>query len=333
MSTWNRCLWRVARRLEAAYRAARNQTRGYFLPETSWNDARCLLERLAVAEARGWQAAARYEREAAADELDGLSQRLRELAHSLRNERPRAVPALRTLYEELLAVAEQFDDLQIEDGLLGVTTGPIVLEDVALGRFAIRLEVDRIGGDAPYHVVALEPNPAASSSETTHPHVHAEKLCPGEGRQPIIAALAEGRLFDFFLLVNQILKNYAPGSAYVDLDRWYGVPCHDCDCQINEEDGCTCGDCEATVCGDCLQSCGGCGDGYCSGCIQRCERCEEHACGGCLKPCVRCRRDVCEACREDGLCETCREELEEEHNEETDETPVEPSGAAAEPAV
>jgi hypothetical protein len=240
---------------------------------------------------------------------------------------------LRTLFAELTALADQFDQVEIEDGAVGVTTEPIVLDGIELGRFAIRLDVDRVGADCPYRVVAREPNPAASSSETTHPHVNAEKLCPGEGRVPIAAALKEGRLYDFFLLVNQILQTYSPGNAFVELDRWHGRPCHDCDCQVDEDDACTCYDCEETVCGDCLQACGGCGDGYCSGCIQRCERCAEFSCGGCLKVCTHCRRDVCESCREDGLCETCREELEEQIDEETSpDAETEPT-TAAEPAV
>lgn len=333
MITWNRRLWRVALRLQAAYDAARDQARRVFLPEVQWDDARRQLGRLSTAETRGWHAAARRERETAADELEGVSRYLQELADALRDRRPREAPTLRTLYEELLALADQFDQVEVEDGTIGVTTAPIVLDGIALGRFSIRLNVDRIGADGPYRVIAREPNPAASSSETTHPHVNAEKLCPGEGRQPIAAALAEGRLFDFFLLVNQILKNYAPGSAFVDLDRWYGRPCHDCDCQVDEDDACTCYDCEETICNDCLQSCGGCGDGYCSGCIQRCERCEEFSCNGCLKACTHCHRDICASCREDGFCETCREELEEQADEEaSDETGAEPT-PAAEPAV
>ncbi len=60
------------------------------------------------------------------------------------------------------------------------------------------------------------------------PHVSDETLCEGDGRRAIHAALAAGRLYDFFTIVDRLLNTYASGRAYVDLDNWFGTPCHDC---------------------------------------------------------------------------------------------------------
>ena len=58
-------------------------------------------------------------------------------------------------------------------------------------------------------MIALDPSPAASNSETTHPHVQTNQLCEGDGRSAIRHAMREGRLLDFFVLVRQILQTYA----------------------------------------------------------------------------------------------------------------------------
>ena len=112
---------------------------------------------------------------------------------------------------------------------LAVTTETIELEGVVLGEFQIRLTWTEIGhGSQPYRVVALDPHPAARRDDVTHPHVQDERLCEGEGRSAIAAALAEGRLYEFFLLVDQLLHNYGRGSGFVEMDDWEGVPCSDC---------------------------------------------------------------------------------------------------------
>ena len=334
MSTWNSKLWRTAVRLEAAYNAAASCGPSNCLPEDAWLDLQLRMRRLHTAEFRRWTTAAACIRAAVVLDLERLGYRLRDLLGGLRSAERLIQPTTRTLYEELQATEHEFGGLEIEDGALSVTTAPIVLEGIRLGSFSIRLDRERLTGETPYAIVALEPNPAASCSETTHPHVSGERLCPGEGRSAINAALAEGRLFDFFTIVDRILHTYAAGSAYVELDRWHGVPCRDCDCTVHDDDACSCSSCEERLCSDCLIHCGGCSEGYCAGCIDRCSRCEEYACSGCLVRCRNCRGRVCDGCREEDLCETCRETMEEEiADEETNESTVEMSDASAEPSI
>ena len=116
------------------------------------------------------------------------------------------------LVADLLALEREFGNRQIDlrCSVLSVETEPIVLEGMDLGRFRIALDWSRWEDDQPYDIIALEPNPAAGNSAVTHPHIEQDGLCTGEGRLPIRQALAEGRLFDLFLLIRQILSTYNP---------------------------------------------------------------------------------------------------------------------------
>lgn len=255
----------------------------------------------------GWNVAARRQREAFGSALDWLEGQLRGQRSAVGRNAP-LLPTLRLIYEELVAIEAEFPAVELNQGELVITTEPVTLEDIGFGPFQISLQLRRLDDEMPFLVTALEPNPAASCAETVHPHVHDRRLCPGQGRAAIQAALAEGRLYDFAVVVNQVLHTYGEGSAYVELRDWDGVRCHDCDSTVAEEDACTCTHCEKQVCGDCLICCGYCGDGYCGGCIDRCARCDEFSCSDCLARCDRCRRHVCASCRDGELCETCCEE-------------------------
>src|SRR5678815_5899637 len=101
-----------------------------------------------------------------------------------------------------------------------------------------RLYLDRMAEHADasaLDIVAIDPNPAATSEDTTHPHVRDHQLCAGDATVPIKAALREGRICDAFLAVNAVLHHYNPGSAYVSLDEWSGTPCADCGRITDEE--------------------------------------------------------------------------------------------------
>ena len=143
----------------------------------------------------------------------------------------------------------------------------------------------------PYRVVARDPNPAARNDSVTHPHVQDEMLCEGDGRSAIRAALAQGRIFDFFLLVSQVLHTYARGSAYVEMDDWSGVSCSDCGTTMSPDDSYCCQRCGSELCGDCRRSCAGCEESHCSGCLSQCPECEMDFCRGCLEVCPGCNAE------------------------------------------
>lgn len=333
MTPVNRVLLRAAGKAQAAYSAARIERRELDLPENYWLNAQQTFRRWALARNRRWSAAADRVRDSLSAELEYLTSQLRSRIVSLQNCDGQAVPSLRTLYDELVATETEYGGLAVKGSELAVTTDSIVLEGIRLGSFEIRLDLDRIGTDSPFSVIAQEPNPAATDPDVTHPHVNAGSLCLGEGRAAVNAALAEGRLFDFFVLVDRVMHTYAAGSAYIEMDRWRGVPCHDCDCPLSEDDAYSCQSCDETLCGDCQFCCGGCSTGFCSGCIDRCVQCDERYCASCLTRCNRCRRDVCESCLEEDLCPDCREELENELEEQSEEIPETTTDVTTQPTI
>ncbi|QDU89059.1 hypothetical protein Pla175_24450 [Pirellulimonas nuda] len=241
-----------------------------------------------------------------------------------RERRAGQAPTLGGLYRDLLAIDEEFPQLEINlpQRRLLVATGPITLEGVALGPFLLSLDWGTLGGDQPQLlVIAMEPHAPGSNQSVTHPHVVEDRLCEGEGGPVLQAAALEGRLYDYVLIVRQILQTYNASSAYVDLDRWHGSPCSDCGVLVDDEDRSLCGRCDAEVCDGCSGACEGCGEGLCHGCRGECEGCGEHHCRACLEPCSDCDGTCCYQCLTDGVCDACTAEKESE-----DEAP--PAAAA-----
>ena len=98
---------------------------------------------------------------------------------------------------------------------MGLTLEPITLEDKYLGSLRLRLHqywipsIDRLTVSGNIDLL-----PRAVSC---HPHVSANnRLCYGDSSVGALAALRDGRFYDYFMLVESILKAYDPGSAY-----WY----------------------------------------------------------------------------------------------------------------
>jgi hypothetical protein len=251
-------------------------------------------------------------------QLETCRCRLADLVSSLREQdRHKRLPTEGEIFHEILALQAEFDDVALEPGSgeIRVTVGPIVLEDIHLGCFQICLGGEN-GGFPPYRVVALEPNPAASNDDVTHPHVQDERLCEGEGRAAIRSALAQGRLLDFFLIVSRTLSTYARGSAYVELDRWYGESCSDCGGTVSEDERSYCYRCDQVLCADCEATCQGCSYGFCAACISTCHECHGDYCSSCLEPCSQCHQDTCTDCLHQGICRSCHDEREQERNDE-----------------
>jgi hypothetical protein len=297
-----------------------------------------MRRQIAVAVARGWQGAARR----LGEEMAAAIRRFQvdvEVARQVleTHAKSRRIVTPSEIYQDLLALQEEFHevDVDLKERELSVTTESIVLEGIELGRFDIRLEWQRLGDRQPYRVVARDPNPAQKNDEVTHPHVQSETLCEGEGRTAIQAALGQGRLYDFFLLVSNVLRTYARGSGYVELADWSGITCEDCGTTMSADDSYGCQRCGSQLCEDCQRSCAGCEESHCSGCLSQCPECEMDFCRSCLETCPECHRTVCGGCIEDGLCLRCQEEQspKEEENDDhddesiqrTDEPPVGPA--------
>jgi hypothetical protein len=230
-------------------------------------------------------------------------------------------PKLSLLVEELNQVWEEFGNVDFDKGenTISVVTDPITLDDVALGPFRIQLELGKLNElykDRPYRLIALDPNPAATDEEVTHPHVSSERLCEGDGCVSIRASLEQGRLSDFFTMVRSILNTYNPDSPYVALYDWNGEPCYDCGYVMSREDTYYCSFCDHDYCEQCTTYCRCCDETCCSACSQQCPHCEENACMNCMKECAGCGSLCCESCFEEDICPNCKLEMENENEEQ-----------------
>ena len=281
--------------------------------------------KLALALARDWLAASE-------ECCKGIDRYLYEIPYSasklqaLLDRRQKEIPTLSAILEELKAAQAEFDDVEFnaEEDALSVVTEPITLEDVYLGRFRILLALDKfaqIYHRVPYYVIAVEPHPAAKDEAITHPHVSNEVLCEGDGAGAIRAALEEGRLCDFFVLVRGILTTYNPDSPYVALSNWDGVACSDCGYVMDSESSYSCSYCGNAVCDNCSRVCTDCDETVCGECVSHCAICDRSLCPPCAKTkCRACESICCESCISDGLCPECKKEKENEDEEQQTET-------------
>jgi hypothetical protein len=242
----------------------------------------------------------------------------------------RFVPNPSDIFRDLLALKQEFDEVEIDPNrhTVAVITDAIVLEDVELGRFKVQLDWEDLDSAYPYRVIALDPKPAITDSRITHPHVSGERLCEGDGRLAIKAALTQGRLYDFFVLVSQILHTYGSSSPYVRLEEWTGKPCSGCGSSTSEKDRYFCRQCDDVLCNRCIACCPGCEEIFCYGCVLTCSGCGRELCRTCLRTCARCGSRVCGKCLQDGLCGTCHEHQQSRNDD--DETSRDLSEATAE---
>ncbi len=335
MNDYQRLAVHVAARTRQSMTMRHGGSPSLGLPETAWSQCSRLVRQIDKAVQGGWHQAARRLRVELACAIGTCRRRLEQVGWELEGESPhQKLPTQRELFEELIALEGEFDEVRLErKGALSVVTEPIILDGVDLGRFEIALDVDwdprRTWGS--YDVIALDPNAAASSPDTLHPHVQGNQLCEGEGRSAIRRALREGRLLDFFVLVRQILRTYNAASAYVSLESWSGVQCRDCGELVGEDDCSFCEPCEVDICCSCSFSCASCGRSCCSECVETCSGCGDHFCPGCLESCAGCRESFCQECLTDEKCSSCREDDEKE-DQEPESQPAIPSSAETESA-
>ena len=142
------------------------------LPEQPWANMKRLIRQIALAKSRGWHRAARLLNENLLREIQYCRDRLLELVPPLKERAARKEPPKESeIFREIMALEEEFDTVECDPASadLWVTTEPIVLEGIDLGRFDIRLDWNRSSSSSPYRVVALEPNPAAANESVTHP--------------------------------------------------------------------------------------------------------------------------------------------------------------------
>ncbi|MFO1045859.1 MAG: hypothetical protein U0941_29095 [Planctomycetaceae bacterium] len=318
MPPFDPALWRLASRIQRQI-AAIPQPHIPALDHSLWLAARRIQERRVHITHRPWPAARHRLTSQLTATLCRLQEQLQSLTRTLTNENHPELPSQRFLYEELVAVREEFEDFEFDlrKNALSITTDDIQLEGIDLGRFRIQLDIPELARGAHcYRVIALSPNRASSRDDATHPHVVDHELCEGDGALPLRMALRSGRLCDFFVIVDQILQTYNSSSAYVSLSGWEDdATCECCGDQVPEYARYYCDACEQDTCEECATSCSHCGSSACDSCIERCPDCDKRSCAACLTSCRVCQQRCCPDCQTDSLCEDC--DAPETHDEET----------------
>ena len=336
--SFDRLLWKAADRIHDRLHPRKPSLSDRLFPEAPLHSWQMGLRRIRKAGDRQWSAALeniRHEALAALAEMGDWIVGCRGVLNP-RIERP-GVSSVGDIYRDLVSLRDEFPKVAVEfsDSSVSVTTEPIVLDDIYLGPFEIKLNWADAGDSLSYEVFACDPYPPTTADNVTHPHVESNHLCEGDGGPLISQALQQGHLMDFFLIVRQILETYNSSSAYVQLDQWSGRPCSDCGDHYDEESGVCCPDCESEVCDACSRSCQSCGSDYCGECLPSCMRCCDSTCNNCLKTCSGCDESVCEGCLEicsdchstqcegclnEGLCSDC---CSQEEENETSQPPTE----------
>jgi hypothetical protein len=283
-----------------------------------------LHRHLSLATNRRWHHATRDCADRLRGMIDTLRLRSQHVLDDLQSQSTIKIqPCPSMIYRELRSLRGEFTVVTIDRGSkrLTVRSSTIILEDVHLGRFDIQLNWDFINESSPFNVVAVDPNPASTDDSTTHPHVTSEKLCVGEGASIIRRALTEGRIYDFFCVVDRILQTYNPDSAYVALADWGGVACGECGSTIDPNDCCRCEKCECNLCSDCSRGCCVCSDRYCTDCVSSCTACDDDCCQTCLQSCDGCGESFCSHCITEGKCDDCtNRENEDQPKREAEQT-------------
>ena len=237
------------------------------------------------------------------------------------------------LFRDLLAINEQFPkvDFDAKANRLSVTTKDIALEDFGFGAFNIVVHLDSLTTSlsrrAYYEVIALDANRPSSNDDVTHPHVQDDRLCEGDAQPTIKLALQQGRLLDFFQIVEQVLGTYNASSAYVTLHEWEGATCNHCGYSADSDESRECGGCEAFICDSCIYRCRDCEYAFCGNCEHACGGCLESICKSCVSTCSDCDERFCSDClTEDERCTDCEKKKKEEADKRTAEAPVHANG-------
>lgn len=251
--------------------------------------------------------------------------------------------SLKEAVDEIRVIVDSWPDVKFRCDILSVLIKDVVLEEdcenVELGDFWIHVNITR-----PMDSLRIESrDKVESSGGFTHPHVSGIKLCIGAGGLLSKEALCQGRLEDYFRIIESVLRTYNEHSPYEELREWYDPDHEDQSyCDICEEwrdndcsyycEGCNkssceqcdtgnccgkcndwrCGECimeciscETTLCHRCANSCSCCHDTTCSNCLNLCNTCEESCCESCMSSCACCGDCVCESC--DILCSCCED--------------------------
>ena len=247
--------------------------------------------------------------------------------------------------QELTIINDAWEEVTYQEGVLSVNIGNVTLDDgneeIDLGDFILHVNLDNPMGKAVHDgdrlisgLLIEAAHPFPGSTELYHPHVKNGKLCSGDGGDIMQLALRQGRLEDYFRIVEAVMNTYNDDSPYEPLSDWYDPDresqtlcdvcgewsdestfhcsscsvglCESCstisECQSCNEwycEECMSGGCEGcgeSMCSECTLSCIGCDNIYCKECTTECSQCSNRSCQECLTACS-CDAEVCHECR------------------------------------
>lgn len=224
--------------------------------------------------------------------------------------------SVREAYEEILIIHKAWPDTEYRDGILSVLFKKVVLEDgneeVDLGDFRAELHLSNpLEGLVIQSISCVE-----SEGGYHHPHVSGNNLCTGDGGLSMKDALCQGRLEDYFRIVEAVLRTYNEASPHEELTEWYDPQhegrfyCESCEQWRLDEDSLCCGGCDHIYCEGCDTCgvcCSMCEEWRCGECSTCCENCENIVCNNCYTACSRCSHYVCDDCL--SMCAVCEEHL------------------------
>jgi hypothetical protein len=328
-SKQRQALWRIALTVRRqAVRACRTQG-PTMLPAVVWRECVRLVALADTARQRGWLVAHERVLGRLARALGDCRRQLEETEDSLGEVRRRPATT-REIFDDLVALDDEFFEVSFDAAAkeVLVVTEPVALDGFDLGRFAIVLNWSQTScRSGAYRIESFDGRSSGVDEDVGHPHVRDGSLCEGDARPAILAALASGRIFDFFAVVARTLATYNAHNAFLTVDRWHGAACADCGSFVDDDDRTSCERCESELCDACALACQDCGRSLCSGCLPACPVCQEGYCNDCLKPCRRCSRRLCSGCLHEELCQNCRDA------QDDDRRPPPRQGGPAAPAT
>jgi len=242
------------------------------------------------------QSAARRLRNIIASESDDLNV-------FIENTYPQPVSVEHVL-RDLTCIQKDFGSFKYSDGKLSVVTEPITLAgdgiEISVGRFRIFAVIKQFrrkqAGARGIEVEALD---RISEDNNPHPHVSVnDYICAGNWEEAAERCCFEGRLYEYFLLARQLLRNYDKDYAFCSLESYTSEPCGLCGGFGASH---ICSICEAVCCADCYSMCN-CNNAVCNNCLMQCKICEDVVCPECSIQCD-CGNSVCDNCAV--LCGVC----------------------------
>ena len=286
-----------------------------------------LLRKLAIADSRNWLSAKQLLVLDLGRSVGQLEKLLDETKKEISDVTKQTSVTTGEVFLDLMALKQEFDDLCFDSKkkILSCVSKRIQLEDLDLGRFRIELHLETLSRRAYYEVIAIDANRANSNDGVTHPHIQDDRLCEGDAQPAIKLALQQGRLLDFFQIVDQVLSTYNASSAYVTIREWEGMICGHCGHSADRDETRECDDCEALICDGCVYCCQDCDGSFCGNCDVSCSDCLNGVCKSCITECKECDESFCSNClTENGRCTHCEEKTKE--NSEAGNTGAEVHG-------